>query len=79
VKDGAIVILLSASLALAVTAHLSIVYGLLHRPPRWRGVLAFFVPLASPYFANRSGMHTRAVAMVTGAIGYAVLRYLAGT
>ena len=77
VKDALVVILLSASLATAVTAHLATVYGLLHRAPRWRALVALVVPIAAPFWARKEGMHVRASAFVLGTVGYVSLRLLA--
>ena len=65
---------LNAGLAAVVTAHLSTVYGLLFRPPRWRAPIAFFLPLLSPYFAFREKLRVRGGAFLVGALVYIIAR-----
>jgi hypothetical protein len=59
VKDQILVAMLILSFALFVTAHVTIVWGLAFRPPRWRAAVAFFVVLAAPYYAWREHMRVR--------------------
>jgi hypothetical protein len=56
--------------ALFVTAHVTIVFGLATRPPRWRAPVALFVPPFAPLWAVRDRMRVRAVAWLAGAVVY---------
>ena len=71
-RDSLTVAGLTLGLAALVTAHLSIVYGLLWRPPRWRAPVALFTVVPGPVWAWRERMHVRAVVFVLGAVAYAL-------
>lgn len=59
------------------TAHVAVVAGLVTRPPRWRGLLAFFVPPSAPFFAYAAGLRGRAVLWCVTFVLYAVALVLA--
>lgn len=75
-KDAAVVLLLSLSVATMVTAYVSTVYGLLWRPPRWRAFAALLCPVLAPYFGLREGMRTRAIALSLSVAVYAITFFL---
>jgi hypothetical protein len=60
VKDLIVVATLVIALALFITAHVTITYGLAWRPPRWRALVAFFVAPLAPFWAWREHMRIRA-------------------
>lgn len=60
-KDLIVVATLVIALALFITAHVTITYGLAWRPPRWRAVVAFFVPPLAPFWAWREKMRVRTI------------------
>lgn len=65
------------SFAVLVTAHVSIVAGLLARPPRWRAPVGLIAAPLAPYWAAREGMWIRALAWGLGFAGYAFGRLMA--
>jgi hypothetical protein len=75
--DIAILGTLVLTFALLVTAHVTIVLGLLRRAPRWRSVVALVVAPLAPYWAIRGKMYVRAAAWLLGAVGYVIARRLA--
>src|SRR5262249_53077732 len=62
VKDGVAYIALIIAFATFVTAHAGIVAGLAFRTPRWRALVAFFVPPLAPFWAYQEKMRVRSVA-----------------
>jgi hypothetical protein len=64
------------SFALAITAHLGIVLGLLFRAPRARALAALVIAPLAPYWALREKMRVRAVAWLVGLVAYAAFRWL---
>lgn len=58
---GDVVILLGLCLgvAIAMTAWVAIVFGLVQRPPRWHALASFFVPPLALVFAWRERMRHR--------------------
>lgn len=77
VRDSLTVAGLSLGLAALVTAHLSIVYGLVWRPPRWRAPVALVTVLPGLVWAWRERMHVRAALFVLGAVAYALAAWSA--
>jgi hypothetical protein len=64
VSDTAIFCVIVASFAALVTVHLTIVFGLFRKPPRWRAVVALVAPPLAPYFALRDGQRFRGAAFI---------------
>jgi hypothetical protein len=58
-KDALLIGGLVLAFALLVTVHVAIVLGLAWRDPRWRALVALFVPPLAPYWALRGGMRVR--------------------
>ncbi len=75
-SDGLVFIAVVGAFAIAVTAHVAIVFGLAMRRPRWRAVVALLVPPFAPYWAVREQMRFRAAMWVVGVVGYAAARLL---
>ena len=75
--DALIVIVIVASFALLVTAHVAVAAGLLGRKPRLRAVAAFLVPPLAPYFGIREGMWGRSVLWLVALTAYVVARIAA--
>jgi hypothetical protein len=65
------------SFATLVTVHVTLVAGLLARPPRLRALAALAVPPLAPYWGAREGMVLRTVVWAVAAIAYAVARWSA--
>ena len=60
--------------AVAVTAHVTIAFGLLRRQPRWHSVVALVIFPLAPYWAVREKMRVRAALWIVGVVGYVVAR-----
>jgi hypothetical protein len=75
--DEWLTVMLVVAFATLVTAHVTILAGLLVREPRWRALAAFLVPPLAPAWAARGGMAGRAGVWVASEIAYVVLRWLA--
>lgn len=73
-RDLAVFAALSVLVGIAVSTHLTTLFGLANRKPRWPALVAFFVPPAAPFFAARAGMWVRAILGVVSLIGYGVVR-----
>ena len=76
-NDGVAFVAVVVAFAIAVTAHVTIVFGLARRHPRWRAAAAFFVVPLAPYWALREKMRARAAMWIVGVVGYVVARALA--
>lgn len=70
--DAVIVATLVASFATLVTVHLSLIYSLLVRRPRWRAAAALLVPPLAPYFGLRARMLVRVAIWIVAVIAYGV-------
>jgi hypothetical protein len=79
VKDLIVVATLVLALALFITAHVTITYGLSWKKPRWRALVAFFVAPLAPFWAWREQMRIRAgiwgAALVLYVVAMIVSRY----
>jgi hypothetical protein len=75
-RDEAVVIVLVLAFATLATAHVTIVAGLLARPPRWRGLAALVVAPLAPYWAWQP-MRSRAVVWLAAAAVYVLALLLA--
>ena len=58
--------------AYLVTVHVSIVFGLARRHPRWRALVGLVVVPVAPWFAWQEHMRKRAVLWLLGAAIYGV-------
>jgi hypothetical protein len=76
-RDEWVTLSLVLTFASLLTAHVTIVVGLLARPPRWRAPVAAVVFPLAPYWANRTGMHARSVVWLASALAYVASRWLA--
>lgn len=78
-KDLIVVATLVIALALFITAHVTITYGLAWRKPRWRALVAFLVAPLAPFWAWREHMRIRAgiwgAALVLYVVAMIVSRY----
>jgi hypothetical protein len=72
VKDLIVVATLVIALALFITAHVTITYGLAWRQPRWRALVAFFVAPLAPFWAWREKMRIRAGIWVAALVLYVI-------
>ncbi len=72
-----LVLALLAAFAVVLTAHVTLVWGLAWRRPRWRALLALPLAPLAPYWGFREGMHVRAAVWTLGAMAYIALRALA--
>jgi hypothetical protein len=75
-RDEVIAAALVLAFAVLATVHVTIVAGLLARPPRWRALAALVVAPLAPWWAW-APMRRRAVTWVASAAAYAVLRVVA--
>ena len=76
-KDMILVGGLVVAFALFVTAHVSIVWGLLFRAPRWRALVALVVAPLALYWAIRERMKVRAGLWIASLVLYGITRVLA--
>ncbi len=76
-RDEIVVAALVVAFAALVTAHVTLVVGLLLRRPRWRAPVALVVAPLAPYWGYGQGMRRRAVTWIAAAVIYAVLRWMA--
>ncbi len=76
-KDIVLVASLVIAFALFVTVHVTIVFGLAKRPPRWRALVGFVVPPAAIYWAWREHMRVRAGLGAAALVSYVAARILA--
>lgn len=74
-----LVIYIVAGLAFGtlVTAHVSLLVGLLLRHPRWRAPVALVMPPLAPYWGYDAGMRFRTLIWVGAVCVYAVAMILA--
>jgi hypothetical protein len=56
--------------ATLLTVHVAIAFGLAKQSPRWRAVLALFVPPLAPYWALRLGMMVRGMIWLVAVAAY---------
>ena len=77
-SDFELVLVLVASCAMFVTAHVTIALGLLWRPRRWRAPVAIVAIPMAVYWAIREKMWIRAGAWVTAAAAYGAVRIIGG-
>lgn len=71
-KDMIVGGLVLVAFAWLVTVHVTIVFGLAKKPPRYRALVAFFVPVLAPYWAFREQMRIRAGLWVGGVAVYLI-------
>jgi hypothetical protein len=76
VSDGARYVAMIAAFALAVTAHVTIVWGLAWQRPKWRAAAALLVLPLAPWWAWRARMHLRALAWAVGVVVYAATAFV---
>lgn len=62
----------SVSFGLFVSTHVSLVYMLAARPPRFRAALAFVILPLAPFFGFREGFHTVSAVWVLSLVAYGV-------
>jgi hypothetical protein len=74
-RDELVAGALVLAFALAVTTHVTLVFGLATREPRWRALVALVVPPLAPYW-GWNGLRRRSVAWVLAVVAYGVLRIL---
>jgi hypothetical protein len=77
VKDLIAVALVVLGFAALVTAHVTIVFGLLRRAPRWRAPLALVIAPLAPWWAWRERMRVRAWLWSIALVVYAAAMVLA--
>ena len=76
-KDLFVVAALVISLAVFITAHVTITFGLAFRHPRSRALLAFFVAPLAPFWAWRERMRVRAGIWTAALVVYVVAMIVA--
>ncbi len=76
-KDILLVAIVLIGFAWVITAHVSIVFGLARKQPRWHALVALVVAPLAPYWAWREKMTKRAVLWVAGVAVYVVALVLA--
>ena len=76
-RDEWLTLAVVVAFATLVTAHITLLAGLLARQPRWRALAAALAPPLAPVWGVRSGMAGRAGVWIASAVVYVVLRWLA--
>ena len=71
-KDMIVIGLLVVAFAWLVTVHVTIVFGLAKKDPKWRAAVAFIVPVLAPYWAFKEQMRVRAGLWVGGIVVYLI-------
>jgi hypothetical protein len=74
-RDELLLLSLLAAFATFVTVHLTIVFGLARRAPRWKAIPALAIVPLAPYWGAQAGMWGRAVVWVVSAVAYTLLRF----
>lgn len=77
VLDLVLVLLPSALFGLFVSTHVSLIFLLAARPPRFRAALAFVVPPLAPFFGFREGLHALSAVWVLSLVAYGVMLSIA--
>jgi hypothetical protein len=72
-----LVFALLVSFAVLLTCHITLVWGLASRAPRWRALVALVALPLAPYWGARAGMRARAALWGASAIAYIALRAIA--
>jgi FtsH-binding integral membrane protein len=70
--------LIVSTFAVALTSHVAIVLGLMGKTPRWRALVAVFVPPLGAVWAIREKQRLRAAAWLVAAVAYVALRIASG-
>jgi hypothetical protein len=76
-RDTLLFVGLVVAFASLLTVHVAIVWSLARQHPRWRALVAFFVPPLAPYWALRTGMIVRGGIWIGSVILYTTLLGLA--
>jgi hypothetical protein len=78
-NDMILVAVLVLAFATAVTAHVTLGFGLARIAPRWHALVAFVVPPLAPLWGLRARprMIVRSVAWIVGVVVYVIARSLA--
>jgi len=76
-RDSIVVSLLVVAFATLLTAHVTLVIGLLRRPPRWRAPVALIVAPLAPWWGWHARLRARAILWVAAALAYGVARAFA--
>jgi hypothetical protein len=76
-KDEIVFAALVIAFAAFVTSHVALCLGIASRPPRARGLVAFFVVPLAPVWGVKDGLTKRVALWVGFAAAYAVLRLIA--
>lgn len=71
-KDLLVVALLVLAFAWLLTVHVTIVFGLARKEPKWRAAVALVLPVLAPYWAFREQMRVRAGLWIGGIVVYVV-------
>jgi hypothetical protein len=72
VSDVVALALTVVGFASLVTVHVAIVFALAFRAPRWRAVVAFFVPPFAPYHAFGERLYVRGALWIAALVVYGV-------
>jgi hypothetical protein len=76
-RDATVLAVLLVAFACLVTAHLTLVFGLSRRTPRWRGLVALVIAPLAPWWGWRERMRARGAAWAAAAVVYLVALVLA--
>jgi len=77
-RDECLMAVVVLSFATLITAHVTLVFGLARRAPRWRAAVAALVAPLAPFWGIQARMLVRASLWIASALAYAVARSLAG-
>jgi hypothetical protein len=76
-RDECLMAVVVLSFATLVTAHVTLVFGLARRAPRWRAAVAAVVAPLAPFWGLQARMLVRAGLWIASALAYAIARSLA--
>lgn len=76
-SDAAVLVFAVLTFAVLVTAHVTLVFGLARREPRWRAAVAFFVPPLAPYWGLGERMRVRSIIWCVAFALYVIARVVA--
>jgi hypothetical protein len=72
-----LLIILIASFALLLTAHVALAVGLALQPPRWRALVALVVAPLAPYWGYLSGKRVWSLLWLVSLLAYVTARVIA--
>jgi hypothetical protein len=76
-RDEWVMAVLVVAFATLLTAHVTLLFGLATRPPRWRAAAAALAAPLAPFWGLRAGMPVRSALWLASSVVYVVSWWLA--